>query len=121
MFKDFMEKFNSAFPENTGYYEHTNGLERWEPKTDFLCNLLFEDGYEILARRTIDFDSEKDMTEEEVVFQADDGKYFITVTNYCNGLQSSKIYPVTDEKEVTTTEYTIKTGQKKPITIKNSN
>lgn len=128
LFDEFVELFNSKISLKSNYYNHVNGMERddqpyieddkFSDYTDFLCDLMFENCFtKILAKKHVDFDADKDINEYEVVFETEGKKYFITVTETCDDYQCSRIYPVTSEKEVKATEYSIGIG-KRTIKVK---
>ena len=115
-FKEFVEKWNQELEgTKSTYCRFANELTCWdepysiedEPYEDFLCRLLYDEEYPIYVQKTIDHDIDNGIVEYELIFEVEGTKYFITIAETDNCLQTSKIFPVTSEKEIKATEYRI--------------
>lgn len=116
-FEEFVKAWNAKLDaQESHYYSMWNGLTPHDEPCDeefegpFACDLLYDESdYEVLVNNIINVDSDKSITEREIVFEAEGNNYFIGIVQTCDDYLVTKIYPVTSIEEITTYEYTIKT------------
>lgn len=124
-FEEFVKEWNAKLDaQESHYYGMYNGLTPHDSPCDtemeeeFACDLLYGQGdYNVLVNNIIDTDSDKSITEREIIFEVEDNKYLIGIVECCDDTLVTKIYPVTDIQEITAYEYTIK-AENETITVR---
>lgn len=123
-FEEFVKAWNAKLDaQESHYYSMCNGLTPHdEPcdeefEGDFACDLLYDESdYKVLVNHIINVDSDKSITEREIVFEAEGNNYFIGFVQTCDDYLVTKIYPITDIKEITAYSYTVQT-ENETITV----
>ena len=123
-FKEFVKKWNAKLDaDKSNYYDMYNGLTPHDSPCDtemegrLACELLYEYGdYNVLVDNVLMVDSDKGVTEREVIFEAEGNNYFMGIVETSDDYLVTKIYPVANIKEITAYEYTIQ-AENKIITV----
>ena len=123
-FKEFVKKWNAKLDaDKSNYYDMCNGLTPHDSPCDtemegrLVCELLNEYGdYNVLVDNILNVDSDKGVTEKEIVFEVGGNNYFIGIVETCDEYLVTKIYPVTNIKEITAYAYTVQT-ENETITV----
>lgn len=124
-FEEFVKKWNTKLDaDKSNYYDMCNGLTPHDSpcNTEMLGRLAYEllhgyGDYNVLVENIIMVDSDKNINEKEVIFEAEGNNYFIGIVETFDEYLVTKIYPVTETKEVTAYEYTIQ-AENQTITVR---